>query len=118
MKGNFRVWPESLGCRRGCLEDFILELIPEGAAVILTKAAGAQPLALSWRATPNFNRKAMIELRLPSSDRLQRLSLKVQSVGMYGDEFISLFNIVARYQSVRRKQVSRGRRRLALPVSD
>lgn len=63
--------------------------------------------APNWRfGTVNENQRQMIEEQLPMANTWQRLSLKVQSTGMYGPEFASLLEIVKNYQATQQRPVS------------
>lgn len=63
--------------------------------------------APNWRfGTVNESQRQMIEEQLPIANSWQRLSLKVQSTGMYGPEFASLLEIVKNYQATQSRPVS------------
>ena len=50
--------------------------------------------------------RQLISEQLPMADNWLRLSLKVQSTGMYGGEFGSLLDIVTKYQATQTRPVS------------
>lgn len=125
MRGNFRVWPASLGCRRGFLRDLLTVVVPgkdlrlQVNSIALTNSylepameflvpsvyPGAKPP--SWRSGGSTDADfRLTEEELVTSSKWQLFSLKVQSTGMYGPEFASLVDVVEKYQTTQTRPVS------------
>lgn len=123
LTSGFRIWPASLGCRRGGIQEFVHAIMPGGSSPVYDSSERScflgglsncsldgmediiaalpdnLPSQPSWRSSLESPIGSMpAELENRQQDKWDHLCGKVVGTRLFGQEFVELFEILARYQ--------------------